>query len=103
MRLLVGIINEAKGSIGKTEAIEFLHVAHAENFDDIAIGDKTDTAVIIKPEVIVLHHHQIIASVDFLLTEKNRIADALIEKIGALVAASNHYHIFEGIGLILTI
>ena len=101
MRLLVGVVDKAKGGIGEAEPIEFLHVADAEHLDNIAVGNKTYRAVIVKPIIIVLHNHQVVTGIDLLFAKKDTVADALIEQVGALVAAGDHHHILERRALIL--
>ena len=101
--LFVGIVHEAQRGIGKAEAVELLHIAHAQHLHDVAVGDEADGAVLVKPVVVVLHHHQVVAGIHLLLAEEYAGADALVEEVGALVAARNHHHVLQCGVLVLAV
>ena len=78
------------------EAIELLVMAHGEDFDDVAVGDEADVGVDLKPMVVVLDHHEIVAGVDLPFAEEDAVADGLVEEVGSLVGAAYQDDILLG-------
>ena len=91
--LVVVIVGQRHCNLGKTEAIEFVNMAHTTYDSDVAIGNKRYFLGLFRPVIIILHNHDTIASTEFILAIEHRVADALIIDVRPFVASRHHHRV----------
>ena len=80
------VVGEPEPDLGKPESVQFMHPAHPDHTGAVAVGDEPHRQFfLLRPVVIVFHHHKSVAGAQFLLMAQDGIAYAEVEDIGALV------------------
>nr|GFD55194.1 hypothetical protein [Tanacetum cinerariifolium] len=60
----------------------------------VAIGQKANFGVLGQPEIVVAHHHDVVAGLNLLLGLKQGAPDELVVLIGVAVRAANDGRVF---------
>ena len=75
------------------QAVEVVYIAHPAHHGSVTVGDERQRGFLflLRPEVVVLHHHKHVASAELFFTAQHHVAYALVVDVGSLVAACHHH------------
>ena len=84
------VVGKPQHHIGKPEPVTFLVTFNLQDLGNITVGNKIGRLVLIQPEIVIFHHHNIVSLCHFLLPPQDPLPDPPVELVCTFIGARHH-------------